>query len=113
MKNEHFKNRLELAAALHGLGGSGIRLIDVMDVEYLVPLKRLAVVLPQDAFVVAARDGAPWPLTSLAYPIRVSVSDAVSANGDLTGARVARCPTPSRQRQLWGGDNVGDGCTQT
>jgi hypothetical protein len=70
MRPERFENHLELAGALHRLA-SCIRLLDAEDVEYLVPLKRLANVTPQSAFVVDSRHGACRPLASLAYPIRV------------------------------------------
>lgn len=72
MKCDRYENCMELAVALQEIGGR-TRLFDAAGVEYLIPLKCLAAVTPDDAFLFAARDGTRWPLVSLAYPVRVGV----------------------------------------
>lgn len=76
MRDQRFDDHHELATVLQRLRAC-IRLLDAREVEYLVPLKRLAAVAPEDAFVVDSRHGSRWSLASLAYPIRVVGLDCV------------------------------------
>ena len=78
MKHDRYDSYPELAGSLSAMHG-GIRLLDTENAEYLVPLKRLAAVAQEDAFVVSARDGTPRSLASLAYPIRVLNRAAAAA----------------------------------